>query len=527
MKLPSTQVPVPAQPTARPDEGAAAGGAFVWPLAGVGLIVLAGIGTLLVASRYPDYASWAISVHALLIVAALVLIASVWRHIGRLQVWARRMRRGDLSARVCPASAAFAPLARDLNALSVDLEARQEAASKRVDNQKHLVRLAGKTQSLDVLYAIATSLGQPGTLEQLLESFLDTFIELIDARAASVRVVTEDGYTRLIASRGLDPAVVEQDRLMPLGRCHCGWCAAEGGIRVQKGTHECARLIGRPMLARDCEEFVVVPVQHQDRILGVYNLFLDRPLAAMGEDMHDLLISVGRHLGLALEKARLDNDARRLALMEERTLIGSELHDSLAQALVSMRLQVRMLGESLHRRDVGAAENEVRNLRQAMDEAHANLRDLLANFRLKISERGFAPAIADMVQRFQQETGIAVFFQNECRALDLTSAQEVQVFYIIQEAFTNIRKHSNARNVRIMLNNEDDFYTVLIEDDGQGMAEVPQGKAGERMGLAIMRERTERLPGQLVIESEPDEGTRIVLMFTAPPPVARERAPRS
>jgi two-component system nitrate/nitrite sensor histidine kinase NarX len=396
-----------------------------------------------------------------------------------------------------------------------------------IGDQEQLVRLARKTQSLDVLYAIATSLSQPGSVEQLLDRFLDTFIELVDARAASVRIVTDDGFTRLIASRGLAADVVEHDRLMELGRCQCGRCAREGGIRIEKGTRECARLIGRPMLERDCHEFVVVPVQYQDRILGVYNLFLDRPLAAMGEDIHDLLVSIGRHLGLALEKSRLEDDARRLALMEERTVISHELHDSLAQALVGMRLQIKMLGESLGRGDVGGAESELRSLRQAMDQAHASLRDLLANFRLKFGERGFGPAIADMVQRFQQEAGIAVFFQNECQALSLTPAQEVQVYYIIQEALTNIRKHSGARNVRVMLNNEADFYTVLIEDDGLGMAEVAKGLPGERVGLDIMRERTARLPGQLVIESEPDEGTRIILMFTAPPLPARERLPRA
>ncbi len=147
------------------------------------------------------------------------------------------------------------------------------------DDRTQTVRLARKTQSLDVLYAIATSLSQPGSLDQLLDSFLDTFIELIDARAASVRVVTDDGHTRLIASRGLDPAVVARDWRIALGRCHCGWCATEGGIRIQASTRECASLIGRPMLERDCHEFVVVPVQYQDRILGVYNLFLDRPLS--------------------------------------------------------------------------------------------------------------------------------------------------------------------------------------------------------------------------------------------------------
>ena len=383
--------------------------------------------------------------------------------------------------------------------------------------QTPAVRLARKTQSLDILYAVATSLSQPGSLEQLLDGFLDTFIELVDARAASVRLATADGNTRLVASRGLAPEALERDRLMPAASCQCGWASTEGGIRTQSGTGECARLTGGPMLERDCSEFVVVPVQYQDRILGVYNLFLDRPLAALGEDMHDLLISVGRHLGLAIEKARLDSDARRLAIMEERNIIGNELHDSLAQSLIGMGLQLKILGESLAREDLGAAQYEVSALRRAMAQANADLRDLLTNYRLKIDESGLAQTAANLVERFRRETGIAVFFQNECQALGLTLAQEIQVFYIIQEALANIRKHSGAHNVRILLNNEGDLYTVLIEDDGLGMAGVAGGMPGEHAGLAIMRERAGRLPGQLVIESEPGEGTRIVLIFNAPP----------
>ena len=236
------------------------------------------------------------------------------------------------------------------------------------------------------------------------------------------------------------------------------------------------------MLERDCVEFVVVPVQYQDRVLGVYNLFLDRPLAAMGEDMPDLLISVGRHLGLAIEKARLESEARRVAIMEERNLIGIELHDSLAQSLIGMRLQLKMLGESLARKDVGRAQYEARRLRRAMKQANADLRDLLTNYRLKIDESGLAQTVAELVERFRRETGIAVFFQNECAALELTPAQEIQLFYIIQEALTNIRKHSGAHNVRIMLNNEDDLYTVLIEDDGLGMAEDARPPPGRARG---------------------------------------------
>jgi two-component system nitrate/nitrite sensor histidine kinase NarX len=72
-------------------------------------------------------------------------------------------------------------------------------------------------------------------------------------------------------------------------------------------------------------------------------------------------------------------------------------------------------------------------------------------------------------------------------------------------------------NVRIMIANEEDLYTVLIEDDGFGMAESAADLPAVHAGLAIMRQRTERLPGQMVIESEPGEGTRIILIFNAPP----------
>ena len=379
------------------------------------------------------------------------------------------------------------------------------------------LRAAGSARLLDILYEVATILGQPGSLEELLEAFLEAFAARVEARAASVRLVTGDGHTRLAASRGLEPASREADQVIPIERCACGWSAADGRVRVEPGVAHCAQAIGRPIVAGDCAEFVAVPIRYQDRVLGVYNLFLDRPLASLGEDMPELLASVGRHLGLAIEKSRLEGESRRLAIMEERNIIGNELHDSLAQSLVGMRLQVKMLSESLGRGSLAQARCEVAALRRAMTQADADLRSLLTNYRLKIGEQGLVATVQALVERFRGETGVAVFFQNQCRTLALTPAQEIQVFYIVQEALTNIRKHSRARNVRVMFNNEDDLYTVLIEDDGLGMADPDDPLPAEHAGIDIMRERTARLPGQFVMESEPGEGTRIILIFNAPP----------
>jgi two-component system nitrate/nitrite sensor histidine kinase NarX len=264
---------------------------------------------------------------------------------------------------------------------------------------------------------------------------------------------------------------------------------------------------------------VAVPIQYHDQTLGIYNLVLDKPVSDFGDDLSDLLTSIGRHLGMAVEKAHLDDDTRRLAIIEERNTIGNELHDSLAQSLVSMRLHVKLLGEMLYRKDVYNAQHEVRRLHVSLEEAHTSLRELLANFRSRMDERGLVPAIEEMVMRFGEETGIATYFQNECGEVILSPAQEIQVFRIIQEALTNVRKHSDARTTRILLRNEGgNAYHLLIEDDGLGMTPVASTQRGEHVGIAIMRERADRLAGTLQIESDAGEGTRISLMFAASPP---------
>jgi two-component system nitrate/nitrite sensor histidine kinase NarX len=337
-----------------------------------------------------------------------------------------------------------------------------------------LVRLARKTQSLDLLYDVALSLNQPGPLEQVLERFLATLAELVDARAARVELVDAEAGPRIAATHGEVPA------------------------------------------APDMSKHAVVPIQYQERALGSLDLHFEHAVGAMGEDLPELLATIGRHLGLAIEKARLEGEARKLAILEERNLIGNELHDSLAQSLIGMRLKLVMLAEALTRGDVAIAQYEARSLQRAVGQAHDDLRELLTNFRLKIGDSGLVPSVQNLVERFRRETGIAAFFQNECGPLALTTAQETQVYFIIQEALSNIRRHSEAMNVRVMIANEADLYTVLIEDDGRGMPEAPEDLPSVHAGLAIMRQRAERLPGQIVIESDPGEGMRIVLIFNAP-----------
>ena len=155
-------------------------------------------------------------------------------------------------------------------------------------------------------------------------------------------------------------------------------------------------------------------------------------------------------------------------------------------------------------------------IKDGLDEAHGELRELLNSFRAPVDQRGLLPTLETIANQFQQDTGIVTFLQCECRQPTLDANQEMQVLRIIQEALTNIRKHSGAHTVRILVRcRASGDYLLLVEDDGRGFdrAGKESGSPGEHIGLSIMAERARRLGGKLQVESEPGEGTRIELSF--------------
>ena len=135
-----------------------------------------------------------------------------------------------------------------------------------------------------------------------------------------------------------------------------------------------------------------------------------------------------------------------------------------------------------------------------------------------MDKRGLIPAVEQAVKRFRRETDIHTFLQQEWANANLPADTEMQVLRIIQESLANIRKHSQANTVRVMLKALPmGEFQVLVEDDGVGMGEPVSGAPGEHVGLKILQERASRIGGKLRIESEPGEGTRILLRFTHSP----------
>ncbi len=266
---------------------------------------------------------------------------------------------------------------------------------------------------------------------------------------------------------------------------------------------------------------LAIPLRYQGKSIGVYNLFVPRggELESSITDEDALLQSIGKHLGMAIEQAGVEENSRLLSVIQERTRMAHELHDSLAQTLASLRYKVRLFDDSLRRGDEEVLWQELEGLEGGIDDAYAELRSLITHFRAPIDGKGVLRAVERIVERYRRDTGFDVFFYHNWDLKDLSRDAEIEVIRIVQEALANIRKHSGSETVRILMySSEDGECSILIEDDGEGLSDDrpgPNAETGEHIGLSVMKERAERLNGELQFDSD-GEGLLLQLNFKVP-----------
>ncbi len=452
-----------------------------------------------------------ISVYILIQKNSLSPLAALYR-------WSDQINSGDLAARLDPqGTTQFQALAIKINRISGNLQSLSQDMHSQVEQQtKHI---ANKTRSLEIIYDVAASINVSRDLNDLLTRFLHTLKDVVNARAAVVRLITDDNQMRLIASIGLDDEVIAREQLIPSESCLCGSAFEQGEVQYQFDITQCDKIIGHSFFNDEQVGMIAVPLQYRDRTLGVYNLFIDQNMISDVSDMNELLTSIGRHLGMAIDKARLDTESNRLSIIEERTRFAHELHDSLAQTMASLRFQVRVLDENLRKGEEPAVWHELEQIEINLDEAYAEVRELITHFRAPIDKRGLVPAVKHLTKRFKNQSGIPIFLQQEWNIIQLPPNVEVEVLRIIQESLNNIKKHSQAHTVRVILRSDPQGEChILIEDDGIGIKNKnKKDDLNEHYGLKIMSERAERINGNIKIESDSGEGTRITLTFTHTP----------
>lgn len=417
--------------------------------------------------------------------------------------FAGRARRGDLSVRVQHASGdELGELGHAFNVMAEDLSKLYGALESRVSEKT--ADLERSNRYLKLLYDAITRLNEAPVSEATCCLLLKDLERSLGIGPGAICLHEgADGKPFALASTFRD----EEQKTVVCRAARCDLCGRAGSSPI-------AALDAPPSRA------VSVPLKDQHQRYGM--LVLQVPSGAdLAPWQRQVIEAVAQHIGLAIGNLRRANQGRRLALLEERGVIARELHDSLAQSLSYLKIQVSRLQTLLARgADRPAIEPVAEELREGLNGAYRQLRELLTTFRLKMDGRGLAAALANTIEEFGGRGGIAIELDNRLANFLLSVNEEIHVLQIVREALSNVVRHAHAAHATVRLAQQDGNVTVTIDDDGVGIDQ--QTKRAHHYGLAIMHERALALRGTLEIGARPGGGTRVLFRF--PSALAREAA---
>ncbi len=348
----------------------------------------------------------------------------------------------------------------------------------------------------------------------MLDAFLVTVVRLAGAHAGAVRALSPEGdKLRLVAAWGLPEEVLEREALIdPCGVC--GDALRGDGVRVADDPARCGSLAVDSYFKKVCTGTVAVPLEYKGRSVGVFTLFFDGVHSLRAEVIH-LLRPVGQLFGLALENARLERENLHSSLLHERQTMAAEIHDSLAQSLTFMRMRMPLLQDAILREDQPRATKYARDVNDELGTASRRVREMVTHFRAGMDAQGLQRALEQTADTFFERTGIALEFDSREPLPKLPADREIQIYYIVQEALANVRKHSGGRSATLRIERAGAEIVITVQDDGSGFppeadrAEAAMAAERASFGLEIMRDRARALGGRIAFENAPGGGARV------------------
>lgn len=390
--------------------------------------------------------------------------------------------------------------------------------SEQTPAQQETTSLLRGNRDLAVLYTIAGYLNNKVDVHEALQEVLVHITELLGLRTGWVWLLDEQGEPRLAASLALPPYLADHPARMT-GYCQCldsfldGYLAGAANIDVLR----CSRLKNAE---RDHDPSSLglrfhasVPIFAGHMPLGVLNV-ASEDWRELKEEELQLLHIISDQIGLAVQRARLSAEhtlaAARLATFEERNRLAREIHDTLAQGLAAITLQLETadaLAESRPTRAHEAIQRALDLARSNLEEARRSVMDLRA---APLQEHSLSEALLlllDEQQHAQHPDSTEYSYHASPNVPALPARIEAGLYRIAQEALTNASTHAHAQHIEITLTVEEQRIHLTIQDDGYGFD--PDQVAQGHFGLSSMSERTRLLGGNICIQSTPGTGTCI------------------
>ncbi|GBD11800.1 Nitrate/nitrite sensor protein NarX [bacterium HR23] len=378
-------------------------------------------------------------------------------------------------------------------------------------------QVAQRTRELEALYDVSREISSRLDIRHVLRSVTDKARELLGAEVAALCLLDRN-HRRLYleALSGPDKALKTSQAstdsplvtqvLGAKGAVVCDMAGCGGWCTVLEPTFQ--------------DSHLAAPLRIGDRVIGALCVGSSRRGVFSTHGVH-LLTKLADSAAIALENARLYEQAERVAALEERQRLAAEIHDGLAQSLSYLGLKVDRATELIEAGDHARAVQELQHVRAVVGETSRTVRRSIADLQeRRPGPRSLQERLAKVVDELKAAGAPLVELNVYGETpLQLPPEDAEQVVRVVQEALTNACRHAVAHRIQVRLSVGEEAATVVVEDDGCGFDPNRPQEGEGHFGLSIMRARAARLRGQLTIDSAPWKGTRVVLRW---PLVARD-----
>ena len=374
-----------------------------------------------------------------------------------------------------------------------------------------------RAKELRILYAIADELNGATDVGRALERMLAIVTGELRLRAGWIWLVdpeTDRFYNA--AAHNLPPYLREPVRMAGTW-CQCTELFREGKLSPQNvDVIECSRLapaVQRKLTAQTggLQYHASVPLHFRGKQLGIMNLTGPKWRRLSHGELR-LLESIALQAGAMVERSRLADEGARLARVEERTRLAREIHDTLAQRLTAIALQLEGTLKHLGGSDGRARAELARTLevaREGVDEARGSMRALRGS---PPAGKPLPQALEALARGFTSRKGVQV--RVDAASVDVPANIETELLAVAKEALTNVGKHAAATVVEIRLYRRGKQLYLQVHDNGAGYN--PATGANGRQGIVGMRERAHLMGGTLTIAGKRQRGTTVTVAVPMP-----------
>lgn len=388
-------------------------------------------------------------------------------------------------------------------------------------------RVAERTQELgrrrevaEGLRGILTVLNSNRSLEEILTYIVAQACRLLGTNAGAIYRLERDMLT-IQAYQGLPAAYAEVK--LPFNWGATGKAVAQRQPVAISDTQNFLTTLDRsviaphhrPLMGQVMQQFrslLAVPLIIKEEVYGGITIYHTDTHEFTAEEI-DLAVSFADQAALAIENARLREQTERAAAAAERSRLARDLHDAVTQTLFSASLIAEVLPR-LWERSPEMGRQRLEELRQLTRGALAEMRTLLLELRpATLTEVGLADLLRQLTEAITGRARVPVILSVEGQRY-LPPDVQVALYRITQEALNNVAKHASASRAAVILRYQPAGVMLHISDDGRGF--ILEQTAPDSLGLSIMRERAEAIGAQLRIESEPSEGTQVIVVWTDP-----------